>query len=300
MRPQHVESGIWSAARLALSSTEWASFVSPLPTASLADLAAIPSPPRSGRGVTEEGRRTVLPQPAPGWYDDPDGSGGERYWDGSGWTEYRRKASITPEAQSPSNLTSWQADGSNQIPQYPPPPPTHDFADSHLWPSATAPRHAPENWTKPLMALVLITVVSAIVGLVLILTGGRGTETTGTTGSSVRAERNESGPVSQVLGIHMPLGSSLQPGEEGYRGYEFWHIPPGGFSDSDLPIGQPVKGLPFCAVQELSEGSTGYYWSNHVEAIRIRAWPQGFAQIVRTQDEQFNGRLDRLALAQCP
>ena len=29
-------------------------------------------------------------QPAAGWYDDPDGSGGERYWDGERWTPQRR------------------------------------------------------------------------------------------------------------------------------------------------------------------------------------------------------------------
>lgn len=33
-------------------------------------------------------------QPAPGWYPDPAGSGGERYWDGEGWSHVTRPASI--------------------------------------------------------------------------------------------------------------------------------------------------------------------------------------------------------------
>lgn len=38
---------------------------------------------------------TTPPTPA-GWYPDPDGSGGQRYWDGSGWTEHRSPAAPEP------------------------------------------------------------------------------------------------------------------------------------------------------------------------------------------------------------
>jgi len=42
---------------------------------------------------------TTPPTPA-GWYPDPDGSGGQRYWDGTAWTEHRSPA--TPPAEAPS------------------------------------------------------------------------------------------------------------------------------------------------------------------------------------------------------
>jgi hypothetical protein len=41
---------------------------------------------------------TTPPTPA-GWYPDPDGSGGQRYWDGSEWTEHRSPA--IPEPAEP-------------------------------------------------------------------------------------------------------------------------------------------------------------------------------------------------------
>ncbi len=42
---------------------------------------------------------TTPPTPA-GWYPDPDGSGGQRYWDGLSWTEHRYPAP-TPPAPAP-------------------------------------------------------------------------------------------------------------------------------------------------------------------------------------------------------
>jgi Domain of unknown function (DUF4352)/Protein of unknown function (DUF2510) len=38
----------------------------------------------------------TTPRTPAGWYPDPDGSGGQRYWDGSGWTEHRSPASRAP------------------------------------------------------------------------------------------------------------------------------------------------------------------------------------------------------------
>ncbi|HYZ68493.1 MAG TPA: DUF4352 domain-containing protein, partial [Mycobacterium sp.] len=44
---------------------------------------------------------TTPPTPA-GWYPDPDGSGGQRYWDGSAWTEHRSPAATpSPEPSEP-------------------------------------------------------------------------------------------------------------------------------------------------------------------------------------------------------
>jgi hypothetical protein len=43
---------------------------------------------------------TTPPTPA-GWYPDPDGSGGQRYWDGMSWTEHRYPAAPPPLAPAP-------------------------------------------------------------------------------------------------------------------------------------------------------------------------------------------------------
>jgi Domain of unknown function (DUF4352)/Protein of unknown function (DUF2510) len=52
---------------------------------------------------------TTPPTPA-GWYPDPDGSGGQRYWDGSAWTEHRSPA--TPEPAEP--IAAAEPPGSEQ------------------------------------------------------------------------------------------------------------------------------------------------------------------------------------------
>ncbi|MCH9730140.1 MAG: DUF2510 domain-containing protein, partial [Actinomycetia bacterium] len=38
----------------------------------------------------------TTPQIPGGWYSDPDGSGGQRYWDGHAWTEHRAPAPSAP------------------------------------------------------------------------------------------------------------------------------------------------------------------------------------------------------------
>ncbi|WP_347133336.1 DUF4352 domain-containing protein [Mycobacterium sp. DL] len=38
----------------------------------------------------------TTPQTPAGWYSDPDGSGGQRYWDGHAWTEHRAPAPQPP------------------------------------------------------------------------------------------------------------------------------------------------------------------------------------------------------------
>ena len=43
---------------------------------------------------------TTPPTPA-GWYPDPEGTGGQRYWDGVTWTEHRTPAPVPPPAPQP-------------------------------------------------------------------------------------------------------------------------------------------------------------------------------------------------------
>ncbi|RRD48510.1 RDD family protein [Arachnia propionica] len=53
-------------------------------------------------------------QPAPGWYPDPAGSGGERYWDGEGWSHVTRPSALpfeppTGTSTYPPAYASWWA-----------------------------------------------------------------------------------------------------------------------------------------------------------------------------------------------
>ncbi|WP_142276593.1 DUF2510 domain-containing protein, partial [Mycobacterium alsense] len=36
--------------------------------------------------------------PQPGWYDDPENSNAQRYWDGQNWTPQRQRKDTTPTA----------------------------------------------------------------------------------------------------------------------------------------------------------------------------------------------------------
>lgn len=53
---------------------------------------------------------TTPPTPA-GWYPDPEGTGGQRYWDGTAWTEHQSQTPDQPPApeppQAPAEPSSW-------------------------------------------------------------------------------------------------------------------------------------------------------------------------------------------------
>jgi hypothetical protein len=58
-----------------------------------------------------------------GWYPDPDGAGGQRYWDGSAWTEHRSPgAQPTPEPSEPA-APSEERVGAHRAPEPEPEPP---------------------------------------------------------------------------------------------------------------------------------------------------------------------------------
>jgi|SRR5579884_354905 len=52
--------------------------------------------------------------PQPGWYDDPQNSNAQRYWDGQNWTPHRQRKNATPQTMR---------DPAPVAPPPPPPPP---------------------------------------------------------------------------------------------------------------------------------------------------------------------------------
>ncbi|MBI3225556.1 MAG: DUF4352 domain-containing protein [Mycolicibacterium cosmeticum] len=52
---------------------------------------------------------TTPPTPA-GWYPDPDGTGGQRYWDGAAWTEHQAPPAAPPAAPAPDEPRSWPSE----------------------------------------------------------------------------------------------------------------------------------------------------------------------------------------------
>jgi uncharacterized protein YxjI len=50
-----------------------------------------------------------MPPPPPGWYPDPTGSGGTRWWDGQGWTDHLQQAAPPPPSPGPTSAPVQQA-----------------------------------------------------------------------------------------------------------------------------------------------------------------------------------------------
>ena len=88
---------------------------------------------------------TTPPTPA-GWYPDPDGSGGQRYWNGSAWTEHWSRA--TPEPAEPTAPA--ESPSSEQPTAAVPLRPAEEHVGAHRAPEPEPePEPMPEPTTQP-------------------------------------------------------------------------------------------------------------------------------------------------------
>jgi len=60
----------------------------------------------------------------PGWYDDPQNSNAQRYWDGQNWTPHRQRKNTTPTMRDPVSVVP---------PPPPPPPPSSPLPPPAAW-----------------------------------------------------------------------------------------------------------------------------------------------------------------------
>lgn len=98
----------------------------------------------------------------PGWYDDPENSSAQRYWDGQNWTPHRQRKPFSqptpqPPVPSPPQPAAFPPPAASAPPPpagFPPPPP----GQQPQWPSPGGP--APRKSRTP---LVILAVVAAVV-----------------------------------------------------------------------------------------------------------------------------------------
>ena len=107
----------------------------------------------------------TTPTTPAGWYPDPDGSGGQRYWDGFVWTEHRSPAVAAPESAGESSMseqptsvvslpdqpTSVVPSGAHRVPDQEPEPeiPPTAVTPSYETPSYETPSFGPPSYEPP-------------------------------------------------------------------------------------------------------------------------------------------------------
>lgn len=88
----------------------------------------------------------TTPQPPAGWYSDPDGSGGQRYWDGHAWTAHQAR---TPQPSPPPPPPSAPTDSASTSE----PEDTSERGGAHRAPEeAPEPPEQPTGYTPPTSA----------------------------------------------------------------------------------------------------------------------------------------------------
>lgn len=100
--------------------------------------------------------------PAAGWYPDPEVPGGQRYWDGTRWTEDRHP----PPSEQPAS-DGWQSDGWQSTPPSSQPPAWRSTpnAGQPTWSSSGAANVDPWLW-QSIVATLLCCLPVGIVAIV--------------------------------------------------------------------------------------------------------------------------------------
>lgn len=112
----------------------------------------------------------------PGWYPDVERPGGERYWDGSAWTEHRRGGDVAPATPAPFGDTPPRF-GDAATPEPPPAnappyqPPAAAYGSPYGSPAGYLPYGAPGT-VPPRSTVAGWALGLSIAGLVLSCCGG--------------------------------------------------------------------------------------------------------------------------------
>jgi hypothetical protein len=97
----------------------------------------------------------------PGWYDDPEDSNGQRYWDGQAWTPHRQRKSAAQPSPAPNLPPPQPAPAPGGA--YPPPAP-----QQAAWQAPGYPPAGPSPQRSNNLALI----IGVIVGVIVLVVGG--------------------------------------------------------------------------------------------------------------------------------
>jgi hypothetical protein len=189
-----------------------------------------------------------MPPLPPGWYPDPSGAPGKRYFDGRDWTVYL--ADPTGAARAP-------------IAQ---------------WPSR---RRIPSWWWIALVAV--LAVIIAITGIRLAGSGNQQSAPPPPTSSTLAASPSTEPPSttpprSKLVRVTLPRGSTPTAGPT-VPGVETWHVRlpvPETVAKlrAQLPIAAAYDRLPWCAESiELRTNTTRWSWGTADDLLRIVVGP---------------------------
>ena len=184
----------------------------------------------------------------PGWYPDPSGAPGKRYFDGRDWTVYL----ADPR-------------GTTHAPVAP-------------WPS----RRRIPTWCWIAVVVVLMVIV-AVIGNRLASSGNQQVASPSTTSPALAAPSSTQPPSvgpphSKLVRISLPRGST-PTGANTVRGLEMWHVPlrvPETVANlrPQLPINAPYDRLAWCAESiVLGADITRWSWGTAQDLLRIEVGP---------------------------